>query len=189
VRVYVITHVATAQDPSLSPENWALSPLGEEQARRLADAPFWTEVTQVIVSAEQKSYLSVSQIVAARKLPVWVDSRLDELRRDGWVGDYRKQVAMVLGQPAKAVGEWEPAAQTQARALAALSAIHRRFAPGPVAIVGHGLSLSLVRARFLGYETVRFDEWSRLSFGAVACLDLKQRRWLEDFPLASSLIR
>jgi broad specificity phosphatase PhoE len=189
VRVYLVTHVATAQDPSLPAERWALSPLGEEQARRLADAPFWTEVTQVVVSAERKSYLSIAQVVSARKLPVWVDSRLDELRRGGWVGDYRQQVATALAQPANAVGDWEPAARAQERALAALAAIHRRFVPGPVAVVGHGLSLSLVRAHFLGHTTVRFDEWSRLGFGAVACLDLEQQRWLEDFPLASSLVR
>ena len=48
-------------------------------------------------------------------------------------------------------------------------------------LVGHGLTLSLYRAYLLGYPTVRFEDWQRLGFAAVALVDPVVDQLLQDF--------
>ena len=43
---------------------------------------------------------------------------------------------------------------------------------GTLALVGHGLVLSLYRAHLLGLPQVRFVDWQQLSFAAVAQVTL-----------------
>lgn len=186
MQAYLITHVATAQRRELDATQWGLSPEGERQAAQLASEPFWGAVTQVVVSAEAKTLLSVAGVVAGRGLPVWVDSRLDELRRSGWVEDYGARVAQVFAQPKVAQGSWESADSALARMIGAMQAIERRFGDAVVAVVGHGLTLSLLRAYWLGYAHVRYDEWARLGFGAVAAVELPGGQILQDFAFTSA---
>lgn len=76
---------------------------------------------------------------------------------------------------------WEAACSAQQRARAALEGIETRFDAQAVAIVGHGLSLSLLRAWFLKQKHVNFDEWQRLPFAAWARVDTTQRLIVQDF--------
>lgn len=189
MRAYLITHVATAQQRARDATQWGLSDAGRAQAAALAAASFWATVEQVIVSSEAKAFLSVASVVADRGLPVWVDSRLDELRRGRWVDGYSAQVAEMLAHPNSSVGEWEAASAALERVCGALAMIERRFAGKTVALVGHGLTLSLLRAHYLGLARVRYDDWVRLPFGAVAAVELPGGRWIQDFPLAESVRR
>lgn len=183
---YLITHAATVKEPLRAADAWGLSAAGQAQAERLAAAPFWATVTQVIVSSEPKALATVSGIVAERTLPVWVDCRLDELRRTGWVDDYGAHVAQVFARPDLSVGSWEPASSALRRVCGAMAAVERRFRGQTVAVVGHGLSLSLLRAHYLGYAQARFDDWTRLAFGTVAAVELPQGRFVHDFPRAAA---
>ncbi|MCC6166605.1 MAG: histidine phosphatase family protein [Caldilineaceae bacterium] len=187
--VYLITHVATAQQQAQDATQWGLSEAGRVQAAGLAAASFWATVEQVIVSSEAKAFLSVASVVGERGLPVWVDSRLDELRRGRWADDYGAQVAEMFTDPDRGVGEWEAAGAALERVCGALAAIERRFSGKTVALVGHGLTLSLLRAHYLGLARVRYDDWARLSFGAVAAVELPGGRWVQDFALAESVRR
>lgn len=189
VYLYLLTHLATEQQRSRSSDTWRLSALGRKQAVALRAASFWARVEQIVVSAEPKTLLSIAPVLEERGLPVWVDCRFDELRRGEWVDDYTAQVAAALAQPGQAVGGWEPAAHALCRVLSGLNDLQRRFAPKTVALVGHGLTLSLLRAYWLGYEYVRSEEWARLSFGAVALVELPAGRFIEDFPLAQEPVR
>lgn len=187
--VYLITHAATTQQRTLDADQWGLSDEGRAQAAKLAAAPFWERVGQVVVSSEPKTRLTVADVVARRGLPVWVDSRLDELRRGGWVENYGAHVAQAFANPDEAHGEWEPARYALARVLAAMQAIQQRFKGQNVAVVGHGLTLSLLRAHYLGQAHVDYEAWSRLAFGAVAAVELPSGRWVQDFPLEPSSAR
>jgi broad specificity phosphatase PhoE len=69
---------------------------------------------------------------------------------------------------------------------AAMTAIQRRFGHRVTAVVGHGLTLSLLRAACLGQTHVRFEDWARLSFGAVAAVELPEGKWVQGFPLDAS---
>lgn len=181
--VYLITHVATTQQRALDADQWGLADEGRAQAAKLALAPFWQSIDQVVVSSEPKTRLSVADVVAQRGLPVWVDSRLDELRRGGWVENYGAHVAQVFARPDEPHGGWEPARRALARVLAAMQDIERRFRDQEVAVVGHGLTLSLLRAHYLGEARVCYEAWARLSFGAVAAVELPGGRWVQDFAL------
>jgi len=181
---YLITHAATAQEPLREADAWELATTGQVQVERLAAAPFWATVTQVVVSSEPKTLATVSGIVARRTLPVWTDCRLDELRRTGWVDDYGAHVAQVFARPDLSVGGWETASRALRRVCGAMATAERRFWGQTIAVVGHGLSLSLLRAYYLGYAQARFDDWARLAFGSTAAVELPEGRFAQDFPRA-----
>ena len=154
---------------------------GEAQAKRLAQASFWDEVTCVIHSAEAKTRLTVAPLIAQWNLPTWSEGRFDELRRPGWVANYRAQVAQAFATPDLPAGEWESARNALDRVRDGMTLLRKRFVTETVAVVGHGLTLSLYRAYLLGYPTARIEDWQQLSFAAVAKINLQTERMLQDF--------
>lgn len=181
MRLYLITHAHTQQDRTADATHWQLSVQGVEQAQRLAQQPFWAEVGQIVLSSEAKTALTVAPVLAERNLPVWVDARFDELHRPGWVKEYALQVQQAFVQPAQKAGEWEAADAARQRFLAGLATVIDKFAESTVALVGHGLTLSLYRAWLLGHPQVEFADWQQLSFAAVALVDPIAGTLLQDF--------
>ena len=170
MKIYMITHAHTEQSPDVAVDTWRLSQRGIGQAEALANAPFWDEVDRVILSSESKTWLTVAEVVKARNLPVWIDSRFDELRRGGWIVNYADQVAAAFGSPDIAMGEWERVNAVRERALQGLADVRRRFVDETVAVVGHGLCLSILRAEILGHRQIDIAAWRNLDFAAVACV-------------------
>lgn len=166
--LYLITHAHTRQQKETDAAGWELSPQGAAQAAGLARLPFWAGVDRVVVSSEAKTRLTVGPLLAAHRLPLTVDGRFDELRRGGWVEAYAAQVAAAFAQPEQPAGEWEPAAAALTRFLEGIHALRDAFPQETIALVGHGLTLSLFRAHLLGKERVDLADWQRLSFCAVA---------------------
>jgi broad specificity phosphatase PhoE len=181
MRLYLITHAHTRQDRTADATHWQLSPQGMAQAQRLAQQPFWAQVTQVVLSREAKTRLTIEPVLAARNLPVWMDARFDELHRPGWVEDYASQVQHAFAKPDQPAGEWERANAARQRFLAGLASVIEKFAADTVALVGHGLTLSLYRAFLLGQPQVAFADWQRLSFAAVALVDPIAGKIIQDF--------
>jgi broad specificity phosphatase PhoE len=189
VKLYLITHAHTQQDQTQDARLWRLSPLGEPQAAALADQPFWAEVTALALSSEAKTRLTVEPLLARRPLPVTLDGRFDELHRPSWVGEaeYLARVRQTFAQPRQPAGDWEPAQQALERFLAGIAALTTQFAGETVALVGHGLTLSLYRAHLLGQGQVAYEDWQQLSFAAVALADPVAGRLLADFaPVAGA---
>ena len=178
---YLITHAHTAQDRDHDSRKWVLSEDGRRQVVHLAAEAFWSEVTQVIVSSEAKTLLTVGPITRARALPVTVDARFDELHRPGWVDDYSAHVAATFRFPERSIGGWEPASLTLARFLSGAEVACRRFHNETLALVGHGLSLSLYMAFAGGRDSPDLDEWQRLGFAAVANVDLERHKIIQPF--------
>ena len=179
--LYLITHAHTQIDPSVEVTQWQLSPQGQVQAQALAEQPFWASVDQIILSSEAKTRLTIEPVLMQRALPVSVHPQFDELLRPGWVEAYQAQVARAFAQPDQPAGEWEPASHAQQRMLNGVASLHRCFAGQTLALVGHGLTLSLYRAALLGQSRVLLSEWQRLSFAAVALVELESGRLLQDF--------
>ena len=189
-RLFLITHAHTQIQQTQDVRQWVLSAAGQQQAERLALLPLWQEVTAIVLSSELKTRLTVDVVLARDPRPVWVDARFDELYRPGWVDDYASQVQRAFATPTVAVGEWEAATVALARFRAGIADLCAQFAGGTVALVGHGLTLSLYRAYLLGYEQVRFADWQQLSFAAVALVDPVAEQWLADFePVAGHIPR
>jgi broad specificity phosphatase PhoE len=189
MKIYLVTHAHTEALPGVAIDTWQLSARGEAEARALAGRDFWHDVDRVIVSSEPKAWLTVAGVAESRNLPIWVDSRFDELRRHGWVEDYAARVAEVLAYPSTAVGGWEPAASVRRRALTALSALRDRFTGETLAVVGHGLCLSILRSAILGESRVDFDAWQRLAFGSHATIFVSPLAMLQDFTFSNEVTR
>ena len=189
MHIYLITHAHTEQDSKVASDQWRLSTRGEADAASLARAPFWQEVEQVVVSSESKTWLTVRNVVEARHLPVWFDARFDELRRGGWVDNYAAQVAAAFATPTASVGEWEPVESVAQRAAAGLTDLEERFRTKTIALVGHGLCLSIVRTLVLDMPKVDFVAWQRLTFGSYACITWTPPALLQDFAYAAEVMR
>lgn len=179
--LYLITHAHTQAEPDLASARWPLSAYGERQAAMLAQQPFWSRVERIILSSEPKTRLTVAPLLARRPLPVVVDSRFDELARPGWVEEYERRVAQAFANPELPAGEWEPARNALNRFLAGVADLCTQWSGQTVALVGHGLTLSLYRAHLLGHSHVLLADWQGLSFAAVARVDPVVNRLLQDF--------
>lgn len=167
--LFLITHAHTQQKKDADTTRWDLSAAGREQAAALARLPFWDGVDRVVVSREVKTRLTVAPVLAARKLPLTIDPRYDELRRgSGWVDDYGARVGEVFAEPDRSIGGWEPANDALTRFREAIHALAGAFPAETIALVGHGLTFSLFRAHLLGLVQVNFADWQRLSFCALA---------------------
>jgi len=141
-------------------------------------------------SNQRKTRLTVDAVLAQHNLPVQVDACFDELQRLSWVADYATQVERVFVEPTQAAGEWEPAAMALWRVQIAVADLCHQFAGDTLALVGHGLTLSLYRAHLLGQTHVRFRDWQQLSFAAVALVDPLAAQLLQDFqPIAGQIAR
>lgn len=169
----LITHAHTQAAPAVDARGWALSAAGEEQASVLAQQPFWPSIDQLVLSSEPKTALTVQSVTAQRSIPVQIDARFDELKRGGWVGDYGARVEQAFAEPDKPADDWESARVALDRFLAGITDLRHRYRGQRVVLVGHGLTFSLYRAYLLGQSVVDFTDWQRLSFAAVATVELK----------------
>lgn len=186
VLLYLITHAHTQQQAKLDATTWLLSAQGQRQADALALLPFWPQVSAVAVSSEAKTRLTIAPLLAQHTLPVIEDSRFDELWRGGWIDDYNQRVAQAFAAPEQPVGDWEPAASALRRVLEGISALCTAHAGKTVALVGHGLTLSLYRSHLLGQQRVSLADWQRLGFAAVALVDAGAGRLVSDFAATSA---
>jgi broad specificity phosphatase PhoE len=189
MKIYMITHAHTEQVRDVAVDSWTLSQRGAEQASKLAVAPFWASVTQIVVSAEQKTYLTVAEIGKLHSLPIWVDSRFDELRRAGWTENYAEQVKAVFADPTRSVAGWETAESVRQRALSGLADLQKRFEGETLALVGHGLCLSILRAFAMHSPLVDFHAWQRMAFGSYASISLNPLTLMSDFAISDHAVR
>jgi broad specificity phosphatase PhoE len=161
---------------------WTLSETGLTQARILAQQPFWERVDRIVLSSEPKTRLTVEGVLRTRPLPVIVDPRFDELKRTAeWTYDYAARVAEVFAHPDQSIEGWEAATHALTRFAAGIEALQQQFRGETLALVGHGLTLSLYRAHLLGQPNVDWDQWRTLSFAAVARVNVEAGKLVDDF--------
>ncbi|MCB0098031.1 MAG: histidine phosphatase family protein, partial [Caldilineaceae bacterium] len=67
------------------------------------------------------------------------------------------------------------------RFLSGIDALTDAYPHETIALVGHGLTLSLYRAHLLGQPTVKLADWQNLPFAAVAHVAPKRHQLLSDF--------
>ncbi len=190
MRLFLITHAHTQIQPEHDATQWVLSAMGRQQAEQLAALPLWAEVDRIVLSREPKTRLTVDAVLARHPLPVQIDARFDELHRPGWVVDYATQVQCAFAAPTQAAGAWESAAAALTRFQAGIADLCHQYAGCSLALVGHGLTLSLYRAYLLRQTHVTFTDWQQLSFAAVALSDPLAQQLLQDFqPVAGQIAR
>lgn len=187
MRLYLIRHAHTVQEPDHLSARWNLSAEGILQSQELAKCHFWSAIDCIILSSEPKSRLTVESVIEERNLPTWIEGRFDELRRPSWVGEYQDRVRLAFQRPNESAGDWEPARDALARFLDGITLLRKRFVHGNLALIGHGLTFSLYRAHLLGQNQPSFEDWARMEFAAVAVVNPITERLLQDFTSVSKL--
>ncbi|MBC8075843.1 MAG: histidine phosphatase family protein, partial [Chloroflexales bacterium] len=102
------------------------------------------------------------------------DERLRELCRPAvWESQerYEQIVFQVFAAPDRSVEGWEPAGDVLHRMLAVLNEVSAARPEQSVALVGHGLALSLLLADLQGLPHPSLAAWRAIPFAAVAAID------------------
>jgi broad specificity phosphatase PhoE len=164
--LYLIRHVEVELRDGTPPEEWLPTPAGVAAAERLAREPFVRELRLVASSPEPKAVATATPIANAAGLPLRVEDDLREAQRPGTpILEPDAYVALVARYLAgKENPGWEPAADARARFGASVERLAAEGS-GPVAVVAHGLVISL----HLGYG---LEEWRALSLPAVVTADV-----------------
>jgi probable phosphoglycerate mutase len=160
--LYLVRHTEVEPVAAVPAPDWLPTPAGLAAAERLATAPVWRSVTVVATSPEPKARATAAPIAREAGLPLRVEPDLREVGRPGQPlvrrTDYVALVAAYFaGEP---VAAWEPAEAARRRIGACIERI-AADAAGPLAVVSHGLVLSL----HLG---LTLAEWNAIPLPAVA---------------------
>lgn len=183
-RIYLVRHAAT-QPSNDDAALWPLSPLGEQQSIRLAAQPFWHEVTRIVSSPEAKAVATARPAAARYGLEIETDSGLRELQRSPvWLSSeaYTETVAAVFARPDQRIAGWESANAVAHRITATIAALLNHGPPNDsVAVVSHGLALSILVTRLRGEAAPSVDSWRALPFAAVAWVDSAHPTFVTPF--------
>lgn len=184
--IYFIRHARTQQNPTLPAEQWNLSEEGFVSAAALAGKQFWTAIQRVITSTERKTYATIAPTLELWDIPHEEMRAFNEVRREGYTAtqaEYEAQVRQMFAEPDKSVAGWERAEDALTRALAGLEHFLTTYPHQNLALVGHGLLWSLVRAHLLGKAHVDPVEWKAVQFPDVMAWRIEKGEWrlMQDF--------
>jgi broad specificity phosphatase PhoE len=165
-------------------ESWDLNAAGEAELAALLDAPFWAQIAAVYASEERKA-IRVAEVAADRyRLPWRSIAGLGEVDRSATTPrdreTYEAAVAALFSRPDERILGWESASEAVGRFRRVLDEALADDPGESLAVVAHGLVLSLLLADLRG-EPPSLDRWRALGFGAVAALDCATLRPLCDF--------
>jgi probable phosphoglycerate mutase len=163
--LYLIRHTGVTLVAGLSPGEWPASADGVAAAERLATAPALRTVRMVASSPEVKALATAEPIARQLGLELKVEPDLREVSRPpssivppdvirGWIRAYLSEGGR---------DGWEPRAQARARVTSCIDRL-RAATAGPIAVVSHGLVLTLYR----GDEQ---NLWQSMPLPAVAVSD------------------
>jgi broad specificity phosphatase PhoE len=184
--IYLIRHARTHQNPDIPAEQWNLSEEGFVAAAALAGKQFWTAIERVITSTERKTYATIAPTLELWDIPQEAMAAFDEVQRTGYTAtqaDYEAQVRQLFADPDSSVDGWETATHATQRAVAGLNHLLVTYPGQNLAIVGHGLLWSLVRAHLLGKSHVEPAEWKAVQFPDVMVWRMEKGEWhlMQDF--------
>jgi broad specificity phosphatase PhoE len=181
VRLYLVRHAAVTVRPDVPGPYWHLSPEGRDGASALAEDPCWPHVAIICSSPEPKAVATAQRIAARHAKSIVIERDLHEVEGRAWTsGDYRAVVQRYLA--GELIEGWEPRDAALDRMRSAVDAIAQRHPDEEVAVVSHGLVLTLWLAGLLGLDPVgTFDLWNRIRFPDLAIIDPAARRVERDF--------
>lgn len=173
-RLFLIRHAPVEIDLAMPSDRWQLSAEGETAAAQLAELPIWGSLDAIYSSTEPKAQATAGPLANRFRLPVIADADLDELRRglNNIAGEaaYQAAVRRAFAEPERGVAGWESAAAAQRRIRAGVGRLAARHV-GSIAIISHGLVLSLLSAHLMRQPRVDFAAWRALPMPALAIVD------------------
>jgi 2,3-bisphosphoglycerate-dependent phosphoglycerate mutase len=167
--LYLIRH-AHAQMVGSAAEHWPLSEKGRREAGTLARQDFWREVDTIFSSPEPKALQTARPAARRWDIPLKVTDCLQELRRPRLIPNYEKVIARLFTEPETSIANLESAGQVAERAAHCIEALVTTHPEQTLAVVSHGLILTIFLARLEGrWPTV--DEWHAIPSPGVAIVD------------------
>lgn len=85
-----------------------------------------------------------------------------------FVSDYEGAVAAFLAQPEASPHGWEPAAHARARFVTAMEETIAAYPAASVAVVAHGLILTLYLSTLIGGSPADIAHWRMIPFASIA---------------------
>ena len=143
----------------------------------------WRQVHRVITSTEKKAIVTAAPAAGLWRLPVEQRAAFDEVHRAGYIEDYENTVRAFFSTPERAPAGWESALQAQARAVSALEDLLALYPRENLALVGHGLLWTLVRAFLRSPWEETFDVWRNIQQPDLAVWQRQNQGWrlVQDF--------
>ena len=158
----LVRHTAVTLVEGLAPSEWPASPAGVAEAERLASAPVFSALAAIASSPERKALATAEPIARRLGLEVVVEPDLREVGRPPGpivsAEEIGRRVRAYLDEGR--LDGWEPATAARERVDACIARL-RRTADGPLAVVSHGLLLTLLRRDTAGL-------WESMPLPAVA---------------------
>lgn len=179
--LWLVRHAAVTLVDGVPPEAWRLSGEGTTAAAALAHDPGWGEVSLVSTSPEPKARDTARPLAAALHAPLHEDGGLREVRRRGTPVLARSRYVDLVRRffAGEEVPGWELRDDAAARVAASVDR-SLRAADGPVAVVSHGLVLSLYVAWLTG-AAPDLAAWDAMPLPAVALVDVAAARLVHGF--------
>jgi len=184
MRLVLIRHAPVEIEPEIPTERWPLSTTGVRAASALRGSSALGSVSVFASSPEPKA--SATAVAIANGRPIVEMTGLKELDRSaaGWLrtqAEYISLVGEILQQPHHSVHGCEPAAQGQLRFVKAVEELLAKFGDAEVAVVSHGIVLSLYMAYIRRLPTSDLTIWERISLPDLAVVDPLHWKVLVDF--------
>lgn len=182
--VFLVRHAPVELKLAVAAEHWTLSAEGHDLAEGLAALPIFANLHTVWSSPEPKAQATARPLVDRHNAAFLIHPDLAELQRGpNNLPDrqtYEAAVCQAFAHPETSSGGWERAGDAQRRIAAVVSEIAAQ-ASGPIAIVSHGLVLSLLVAHVRGATHINIDEWRALPLPALAVMDRDTWQLIEPF--------
>ena len=184
MRLYLVRHSAVTVSPGRPGAEWHLSQEGRAAADALADAAHCADLDAIHTSPEPKASSTAQRIAARHGLPVRIERDLREVEGRGWTeqAEYREQVRRYLA--GEAVDSWEAEQEVQRRVRACIEAIMEQDASRDLAVVSHGLALTVYLAGLLDLDAAAaYELWAGIRFPDIAIVDPQTRQLERAFGL------
>lgn len=180
----LIRHAQVVRDPALPVHMWQLSSEGQAAARRIAAEPALRGVDRFFASTEPKALATARALAGDR--PVEVASGLHELDRSAarWfdrIEEYKGMVLEILARPEESVRGCEPAIEAQQRIVSAVEGLLAAHPGRRLAVVSHGIVLTLYLSHLLGRSRPDADIWRGIGFPDFAVVDPAEGRLISSF--------
>ncbi|MCH8025592.1 MAG: histidine phosphatase family protein [Chloroflexi bacterium] len=177
MRLYLVRHAGVTVRPERPGAEWHLSQEGRAAADAVADEQHWAELDAIHTSPEPKASSTAQRIAAPHGLPIRIERDLREVEGRGWTeqAEYREQVRRYLA--GETVDSWELLADTQRRVRACIESITEQDDSRDVAVVSHGLALTVYLAGLLELDAAAaYEMWAGIRFPDIAIVDPQARR-------------
>lgn len=183
-RLVLVRHAQVAPDPALPATAWPLSDRGVADAAALGRHAALEEVPRFYHSPKVKAASTAAIIASGRPVVPLADLRELERGAAGWLPDpegYRRLVLEILRRPDESVQGCEPARQAQRRVTEAVSAAVAGAEGRTVAVVSHGIALTLYLCHLLQLDPPDPTIWESIGTPDLAVVDPIAGRVLVPF--------